>query len=152
MPTNEELNGRLSAIIEEGFECFTKELNAFHENQVTGQDTTNAFLNRVRQYVLLFWGYEYVTKSLGIAEANQVDRVYQIRCLIDGQVNRLQELLNQYRSRQNVMDEVARNAETIAKQKQLFDYTNRLSELTRGGVPYIQAQLIAKQETGYRGY
>jgi hypothetical protein len=41
-------------------------------------------------------------------------------------------------------------AEVNAKRQQMFAYTNRLRELTQGGVPYIQAEILAKQETGYR--
>jgi hypothetical protein len=40
-------------------------------------------------------------------------------------------------------------AETVALQEQAFAYQNRLAELTAGGFSFIQAQLTARQETGY---
>ena len=166
MATIEEVNGRLSAIVEDGFAHFTNELNAFHANPAPDTNVIATFLNRTQQYSMLFWGYDHITRSLGISDANQSNRTSQIRSIVDGQIQQLQNLLNQYQTRQtqythqppsagqNAIQDAERYrqqvmAEVMAKRQQMFAYTNRLRELTQGGVPYIQAELIAKQETGY---
>ena len=168
MPTNEEINGRLRNIIDDGFQHFNKELNTFHGNPGIGTNTISIFLTRVQQYAMLHWGYEHVVKSLGTADAGLISRVAEIRRIIDGQAQQVQNLLNQYRtlqtqfvpqpspSAQSVMADVERHrmpiqAEVHAKRQQMFASTNRLRELVQGGVPYLQAEIIAKQETGYRG-
>jgi len=169
MPSNQEINGVLTNIVEDGFQHFVAELNAFHAQAAPDANSISFFLNRIYQYVMLFWGYEHMTKSLGTADANQTNRLAQIRAYVEGQGPQIQELLNRCQAmqahnynyqpplaaaqnaiqqaniyRQQVMSEVT------AHQQQCFAYTQRLRELTQGGMPYVQAQVIAKQETGYR--
>jgi hypothetical protein len=165
VPTNDEINNRLTSLVESGFQHFTVELNAFHGNQWPDANMISVFLTRVHQYSMLFWGYENVIRSLGTADANQINRIAQIRSMVDGQVPQLQNLLNHSMNfqhnyqppltGQNAIQQAQSYqtqvmAEVNAKRQQMFAYTNRLRELTQGGVPYIQAEILAKQETGYR--
>jgi hypothetical protein len=167
MPTIEEINSHLAQVVDNGFQHFNQELNSFHSNPATDQAAIEMFLNRVGQYQMLFWGYECVTKGLGTASANQIDQVVRMRAMVDGARQQTQDLLNHcYQAQKNyqmpvggqnaVEDFQSRqfiaNAELIAKRQQMFNYQNRLWELTQqGGMPLIQAQVIAKQDTGYTG-
>lgn len=169
MPSNEQINSMLSNIIEEGFQHFVAELNAFHAQAAADANSVSFFLTRIYQYGMLFWGYQYVTSSLGTADANLTNRLAQIRAYVDGQEPQMRELLNRCQAMQahnyNYQPPVASQnaiqqadtyrqqvmAEVMANQRQCFAYTQRLRELTQGGIPFVQAQLIAKQETGYRG-
>ena len=117
---------------------------------------------------MLFWGYEYVTMGLGTADANQVNRIAQIRTYVEGEAPQIQDLLNRclamqahnysYQplvANQNAIQQADSHrleaiAEVSARQAQAFAYTQRLRELVQGGMPFVQAQVIAKQETGAR--
>jgi hypothetical protein len=166
MPTIEEINSRVTKVVNDGFQFFNQELNSFHANQSNDQGTISTFLNRVSQYSMLFWGYETMTKALGTATAEQINQVGQIRAMVDGTQRQVQDLLNHLRQAQNnyQMPTVGQNAvqdfnsyqttvmaEVMAKRQQMFNYTNRLYELTQGGIPFLQAQILARQETGYTG-
>lgn len=168
MPSNEEINGILTNIVEEGFQHFVAELNAFHAQAAPDANSTSYILNRIYQYGMLFWGYEYVTRSLGTADANQTNRLGQIRAYVDGQAPQIRGLLDRCLATQahnyNYQPPVANQnsvqqadtyrqqvmSEVMAHQQQCFAYTQRLRELTQGGIPFAQAEVIAKQETGYR--
>ena len=167
MPTNDEINTIMSKTIEGAVQAFNGEMNAFHATQTTDANLISTWLGRTQQYSGLFFGYEHVVKSLGAATADQISHVSQIRSWIDGQLQQAQNLLNHARAaqapRQNqplaagqsAIQDAQRYqqqvmAEVAAKRQQMYAYTNRLRELTQGGLPYIQAELIAKQETGYR--
>lgn len=169
MPSNEQVNTVLTNIVEEGFQHFVAELNAFHAQAAPDANSVSFFLTRIYQYRMLFWGYDYVTGSLATADANLTSRLAQIRAYVDGQEPQIRDLLNRCLAmqahnydyqppvanqnaiqqadihRQQVMSEV------LANQRQCFAYTQRLRELTQGGIPMVQAEVIAKQETGYRG-
>jgi hypothetical protein len=166
MPTIEEINSHLVKVVSDGYQFFNKELNSFHANPTNDQGTISTFLNRVSQYSMLFWGYENVTKSLGTASADQINQVGQIRAIVDGAQRQVQDLLNHLQQSQNSyqMPTAGRDstqdfnnyqsrvmAEVMAKRQQMYNYTNRLYELTQGGIPFIQAQILARQETGYMG-
>ncbi len=166
MPTNDEINARLARVTEDGFNFFNQELNTFHAHANNDQGAISTFLNRVSQYSMLFWGYETVVKSLGTASADLINRVGQMRGIVDGTQRQLQELLNHLSQAQYnyPMPAPGQNAaqdwsayqttvmaEVMAKRQQMFNYTNRLHELTQGGIPFLQAQLLARQETGYSG-
>lgn len=166
MPTNDEINARLARVIDDGFNFFNQELNTFHANANNDKGTISTFLNRVSQYSMLLWGYENVVKSLGTASADLINRAGQARGIVDGTQRQVQGLLNQLSQAQYSyqMPTVGHNAvqdwgtyqttvmaEVMAKRQQMFNYTNRLRELTQGGIPFLQAQLIARQETGYTG-
>ena len=94
MPNNQEINSVLTNIVEEGFQHFDAELNAFHAQAASDANSVSFFLTRVYQYGMLFWGYEYVTRSLGTADANQTNRLAQIRASVDGQVPQIRDLLS----------------------------------------------------------
>jgi hypothetical protein len=115
---------------------------------------------------MLFWGYETMTKALGTASVDQINQVGQMRAVVDGAQRQVQELLNHLWQAQNnyQMPTAGQNsvqdfntyqttimAEVMAKRQQMFNYTNRLYELTQGGIPFVQAQILARQETGYTG-
>jgi hypothetical protein len=168
MPTDDKINMIMSGIIEGGIQAFSGEMNAFHATQTTDANLISTWLGRTQQYSGLFFGYERVVKSLGTATADQISHVSQLRSWIDGQLYQAQDLLNHARTAQvpqqyppltagqNAIQDAQRYqqqimAEVMAKRQQMYAYTNRLRELTQGGLPYIQAELIAKQETGYRG-
>lgn len=167
MPTNDEINTIMSSIIEGAVQAYNNELNAFHASQTTDANVILTWLGRTQQYSGLIFGYERVVKSLGTATAAEINHVSQLRSWIDGQVQQAWNLLNQARTAQaphqyqpltagqNAIQDAQRYqqqvmAEVAAKRQQMYAYTNRLRELTQGGLPYIQAELIAKQETGYR--
>jgi hypothetical protein len=168
MPSNQEINNVLTNIVEEGYRHFIAEYNAFHAQAAPDANAISFFLGRIYQYGMLFWGYEYVTTSLGTADANQVSRVAQIRAYVEGQAPQIQDLLNRclamqahnYSHQPPVANQNATQqadtyrqqimAEVSARQAQSFAYTQRLRELVQGGMPFVQAQVIAKQETGAR--
>jgi hypothetical protein len=168
MPSNQEINNTLTSIVEDGYQHFVAELNAFHAQAAPDANSTSFFLGRIYQYGMLFWGYEHVIRGLGTADANQVNRVAQIRAYVEGQTPQIQDLLNRCMAMQahnySYQPPVANQnaiqqadtyrqqvmAEVSARQAQSFAYTQRLRELVQGGMPFIQAQLIAKQETGAR--
>jgi hypothetical protein len=166
MPTIEEVNARLEKTVNDGFQFFNKELDTFHAAPANDQHAVSVFLNRVAQYALLFWGYETVTKALGTASAEQIGRVGQMRAMVDGVQRQVQDLLNHlYQAQtsyqmpmggQNGVEDfgayqIRVRGEMMAKQQQMFNYTNRLRELVQGGIPFVQAQILARQETGYTG-
>lgn len=167
MLTNDEINSRLAQVVDNGFKQFNQELSSFHSNPANDQVAIEMFLNRVSQYSMLFWGYECVTKGLGTASADQTDQVVRMRAMVDSAQQQTQDLLNHwYQAQKNYqMPGGGRNAvedfnsyrsnamaEALAKQQQMFNYQNRLWVLTQqGGIPLIQAQIIARQETGYTG-
>jgi hypothetical protein len=168
MPTNDEINNIMSNIIEGAVQAYNGELNAFHASQTTDASLISTWLGRTYQFSGLFFAYERVVRSLGTATPAQIDQASQLRSWIDGQVQQARNLLDhalsaqvphQYQplmAGQNAIQDAQRYqqqvmAEVAAKRQQMYAYTNRLRELTQGGVPYIQAELIAKQETGYRG-
>ncbi len=166
MPTVEEINSRLAQVIDNGYQHFNQELNSFHANPANNQVAVEMFLNRVNQYAMLFWGYECVTRGLGTASANQIEQVVRMRAMVDGAQQQTQNLLNHWFQAQsnyqmpvggqNAVEDfgsyqVKINAEVMAKRQQMFNYTNRLRELTQGGIPFVQAQILARQETGYTG-
>ncbi len=167
MPTNDEVNTVMSNIVEGAVQAYTAEMNAFYATRTTDVNQISMWLGRTQQFAMLFYGYELVCRSLGTATVDQINRVAQIRSWIDGQVQQVWNLLNHAQSSQmpyqyhppttgqNAILQAQQYqqqvmAEVMAKRQQMFAYTNRLRELTQGGVPFIQAEIIAKQETGYR--
>jgi translation initiation factor 2 alpha subunit (eIF-2alpha) len=98
-------------------------------------------------------------RELGIGDANQLSRVAQIRAFVDHTQAEVQKVLNQNTQAQHndrvmpdaFIDNTARLQEEFLRRKQMYKYMDRLRELTQGGMPMLQAQLIAKQETGYSG-
>ncbi len=158
-----DLNARLARIVEDCFQSFTNEHNAFQAQPAAGANAIGAYATRVGQYVWLIWGYENVMKTLGLGDAAQLNRVAQIRASVEHTQNEAQAL--QIRALQAAAAQPApigqpvpsweptvQMQEAIIKQKQAFDYMNRVRELVlNGGMNMVQAQLIARQETGYTG-
>ena len=168
MPTNDEINSTMSKIIDGAVQAYNGEMNSFYASQTTDANLISMWLGRTQQFSLLFFGYELVVKSLGTATADQINHVSQVRSAIDAQGQQVWNLLNQARwsqvphqyqpptAGQNAIAEAQiyqakLQAEMLAKRKQMYAYTNRLRELTQGGIPYMQAEIMAKQETGYYG-
>jgi hypothetical protein len=159
-----DLSARLAHIVEDCFQSFTNEHNAFQAQGAAGANAIGAYATRVGQYVWLIWGYENVMKTLGLGDAAELTRVAQIRAYVEHTQNEVQAL--QIRALQASAAQPAapigqpvpswgptvQMQEAIIKQKQAFDYMNRVRELVlNGGMNMIQAQLIARQETGYSG-
>ncbi len=162
MASVEEASAGMAAIVEDGFKYFNNELTAFRAAPPGDASKTAAFSQRVNQYVMLFWGYEHVTAGLKLGDAAQLARVTLIRGIVEDTLKQVQALQSQqYHAaapqpaaidpRYVALSTYNANNEFMLKQKQAFAYQNRMWQLTNGGIPFIQAQLIARQETGYTG-
>ena len=159
-----DLSARLTRIVDDCFQSFVTEHNAFRAQAAADTSAIGAYAARVGQYVWLIWGYENVMKTLGLGDDAQLNRVTQIRAYVEHTQNEAQAL--QIRALEatavrpappigqpvRIWTPTAQIQETIAKQKQAFDYMDRLRELVlNNGMSMEQAKPIARKETGYTG-
>jgi hypothetical protein len=152
------------AIVETCFNTFVAEANTFNSNPQTDARSIGFYATRVGQYAWLLWGYENVMKSLGLADATSLQRVASIRTYVEHASSEAQAAYSRALQPAAAFQQIPVGKpvqdwsptvalqESIAKQQQAFRYMNRVRELMlNGGVPMIQAQIIARGETGYSG-
>ncbi len=164
MKDTEDLSAQLARIVDDCFQSFITEHNAFRAQAAADVNAVGVYATRVGQYVWLIWGYENVMKTLELGDDAQLSRVAQIRAYVEQTQTEIQALqiraieATAVRPPQPIGQPVrlwtpsAQLQETIAKQQQAFDYMDRLRELVLNkGMSMEQAKPIARRDSGYTG-
>ncbi len=166
--SDDDITAELAAVFEVGYSSYLNESNAFGANKTLDEQHLRSFIDRLQQFVMLFWGYDSVARGLKITDIAFGNRLAQFRSALTAQIQQLQTTLIEYQTKQIQLsygppnnsqnaaaeiDAYRRKAaqETAFRAQQICNYNNRLFVLTQQqGVSMAAAKLIAEAETGYR--
>lgn len=165
--SDDEITTGLSAVFEVGYTSYLNESTAFSANKALDEQHLRSFIDRLQQFVMLFWGYDSVMHGLKITDTALSNRLSQMRSTLTAQIQQLQTSLIEYQTKQirlsygppnnsqnaaTQIDDYRRQTsqELAIRAQQICNYNTRLFVLTQQqGVPMAAAKLIAEAETGY---
>ena len=154
------LSAQLSSIIETCFQSFTSELNTFHTQPATDMNVINHFASRVDGYVWILFGYDNVMRTLKLGDQAALDRLAKIRNYVEQTQTAVRNLQTQ-----QLIDSIPKTSpvfppsnnpssdpSAILLQQQRMHYQNKVfMHVNFDNMSLIDAQILARSETGYSG-